>query len=202
MPEVPGISFTENYNIPPSIDQIVQDVFSFTNNYTQINQINLMGHSLGNSFCVAFINKYPTYVNNFFCIEGQIFFNRGLKIYANLQSDIADIPYKDILSIPFFYRNLFVQYYFIKQVSLDTCCIYDLAEPHNQHIKIHMFHAKMDDKILIFPQINYANKKNIPIRYHIFEGNYPHGSFVLNNTFKKYVMTKIKETYDKSNLLL
>ncbi len=204
MPEIPGISFTEHSDIPPSIDMIIDDVFSFVNNFIQINhnnKINLMGHSLGNSMCAAFINKYPTHVDNFFCIEGQIFFNRGLKIYADLESDVRDIPQEDILSIPLFHRNLYVQYYIIKQVTLDTCCIYDLVDPNNQHIKIHMFHTKMDNKILIMPQIEYANKKKIPIRYYIFEGNYSHGSFILNNTFKNYVTTKIKEICDKSIVL-
>lgn len=162
-----------------------------------MDKINLMGHSLGNSICAAFINKYPTCVDNFFCIEGQIFFNRGLKIYANLVQDIKDIPQQDILYVPLFHRNLYVQYYITKQIALDTCCIYDLMEPQNQHIKIHMFHAKMDDKILIVPQIDYANKKKIPIKYHIFEGNYSHGSFILNETFKNYVTTKIGETCKK-----
>lgn len=207
MPEIPGVSFSEHSDcfgfgsnfIPPNIDQIIDDVFSFINQYNETNQINLMGHSLGNSMCAAFINKYPQCVDNFFCIEGQIFFNRGLRIYADLDLDLRDIPQEDILSVPLFHRNLYVQYYIIKQLSLDTCCIYDLAQSNNQHIKIHMFHAKTDNKILIMPQIEYANKKKIPIKYHIFEGNYLHGSFVLNETFKNYVTAKIKEICDKSN---
>jgi hypothetical protein len=60
-----------------------------------------------------------------------------------------------------------------------------------------MFHVMNDGKIQIMPQIHYAKLKKIPLAYHIFEGDYSHGSFILNSKFRRYVITKIHDLYDQ-----
>lgn len=247
MPELPGISFMDAIDPPPSFDDMIDDVYIFimkiyinknidvrdiydnandivnditndiindittdignditndiVNDINKINDtildINLMGHSLGNTLCCGFINKYPKLVNNFFCIEGHIFYNRGLKIFSDFES-IYDIPVEDFYTIIFFQRNLYVQYFINKQLSLDKCFIYDLADNDTKQIKIHMFHGKHDERLLIQPQLDYALKKKIPISYHIFEKNHKHGLFIMNRNFKNYVISKIHETYEKN----
>jgi hypothetical protein len=204
MPEIPGVSFI-NTDVPPTVDQIVDDTYHFiTEQYLSDqydNGINLMGHSLGNNICCGFINKYPQMVDNFFCIEGQIFFNRSLRIYADFESHVKDLPKTDLITVPLFHRNLCVQYFMTKVISPDLCFIYDLTEE-TKHIKIHMFHVKGDNKIHIKPQLEYAVKKKIPLSYHLFGGDYWHGSFAYNSVIRKYVITKILEIYQQNKNLL
>ncbi len=224
MPEIPGVSFVDAIDPPPSVDEIVKSVGFFIRMYcydhsnntilehnikksleldndaiqnTEINcMINLMGHSLGNSICAAFINENPKNVDNFFCVEGQVFFNRGLTVYADFDKKINEIPCRDLITVPLFHRDLYVQYFIIKQLTLDKCCVYDLNDDNNNHIKIHMFHCKDDNKIQILPQIIYAIKKKIPIQYHIFTDSHSHGSFVINSMIRNYVIEKIQQTYN------
>jgi hypothetical protein len=160
-------------------------------------KINLMGHSLGNTMCAGFINRYPKIVDNFFCIEGHIFFNRGLRIYTDFESHFRDLAQEDLVSVPLLHRSLCVQFFMHKCLTVDTAFIYDLADPDNKHIKIHMFHIKSDRILQIKPQLDYAVKKSIPVSYHIFDANYSHGSFIMNHTVKKYVITKIQEIYEQ-----
>jgi hypothetical protein len=213
IPEIPGITImgTETGNLL-DIDQIIDDINDFIkyiqnqevledkesiegNNRSKVilERINLMGYGIGNMICAAFINKYPQHVNDFFCIEGQIFFNRGLRMRSNRESEIQN-GQENILSLPSF-GDLHTQYYIMKQLSLDKCYIYDLSDPTNQHIKIHMFHTKTNPRDLIIPQIEYAKKKRIPIKYHIYEGD----SEIMNQRFKKYVESKIREINENEN---
>ena len=158
-------------------------------------RINLRGYGIGNLICAAFINKYPQHVDDFYCIEGQIFFNRGLRMRSYTESEIHNRQ-ENILSLPPF-SDLYTQYYIVKQLSLDKCYIYDLSDPTNQHIKIHMFHTKTNPRNLIIPQIEYAKKKKIPIKYHIYDDIGE--SDIMNQRFKKYVELKIREINEKEN---
>jgi pimeloyl-ACP methyl ester carboxylesterase len=203
MPEIPAISFVENSGDKPlPISQIIDDVNTFIKlhyvgnsdvDYGKL-KINLMGHSLGASLCSAYINKYPQMIDNFFCVEGQIFFNRALRIYADFDADVRTIPSNELISVPLFNRDLYVQYFMYKRLTLDYVCIFDFNED-NEHIKIHMYHIKNDKRILIKPQLDYAKYKNIPVKYHLFNGTYVHGAFVLNNNIKQYIMNDIKKIY-------
>jgi pimeloyl-ACP methyl ester carboxylesterase len=217
MPEIPGISFSDLPGIsfsnspdhPPPISEIVNNVHTFiTQHYLDESiakvdhsklKINLMGHSLGCSICASYINIYPKIVDNFFCVEGQIFFPRALRIFATFETHIGDLPSADLISVPLFHRELCVQYFMLKRMNLDFTCIYDMNNDDNKHIKIHMYHIKNDQRLLIKPQLEYAHKKNIPITYHLFDGDYMHGAFVLSSEFKKYVITDIQRVYDEQN---
>lgn len=217
MPEIPGVSFLDHPDKPPAISEIINDVHTFiTQHYieesltSKSNQssikvdhsklkINLMGNSLGCSICAAYINMYPKIVDNFFCVEGQIFFPRALRIFAAFEAHIGNIPSADLISVPFFHRELYVQYFMFKRLTLDFTCIYDMTTDDNKHIKIHMYHIKNDQRLLIKPQLEYAHKKHIPITYHLFDGDYSHGAFVLSGEFKKYVVKDIQRVYDEQN---
>lgn len=200
MPEIPGISFIDIKDSPPSIDDIIETTHKFISdkyfiNNLNKNKINLMGHSIGNTICCGIINKYPELIDNFFCIEGQLFFHGAVKIYSDFEKQLKELSYEDLISVPFFHRDLYVQYFLMKKMTGDSF-IYDLNDENNKHIKIHMFHIKSDNKIQIMPQIEYAKKKKIPLKYHIIEGEYPHGAFVLNSYVKNYVLEKIQDVYD------
>jgi len=201
LPEIPGISFMDSHDIPLKISEIVDSTHYFiTNLYNaHIDKINLMGNSLGCSICGAYINTHPMIVNNFFCVEGLIFYPRALHIFDAFEKKLSDIPLAEIPYIPLFHRELYVQYFMYKRLDLDHISIFDLNSPSNKHIKIHMYHTMNDDKILIKPQLEYAKSKKIPVKYHIFNGEYNHGSFFLSNEFKNYVINDIQSVYDKSS---
>lgn len=197
IPEIPGISFVYTSD-PPNVVDIVEDVYSFINcdynNKCAIDKINIMGHSLGNTLCTAFIIKNPRLVDNFFCVEGQIFPQGALRIYSIMSANFKEIPYEDFFTVPLFQRNIYTQYYVIKKIPID-CVIFDLID--NPQLKIHMFHVKNDNKIRIYPQLNYAHHKSIHVSYHIFEKRYQHGAFVTRNDFQSYVLKKIQELYNR-----
>lgn len=212
MPEIPGVSFVDTHDKPPAISEIIENVHEFILKYyideyseyivdSSKLKINLMGHSLGCTICSAYINKYPKHIDSFFCVEGQIFFPRAIRLCEDFITKIEDIPTEDLISVPLFHRDLYVQYFIIKRLTLDSTMIFDLSNEDNKHIKIHMYHIKDDRRLLIHPQLVYATRKNIKLIYHLFEGEYSHGSFALNNKIRKYVMNNIQKVYDDQNYL-
>lgn len=211
LPEIPGISFMDSHDVPLKISDIVESTHKFiTEYYTpnelkdgshyKVNKINLMGNSLGCSICGAYINAYPLSIDNFFCIEGLIFYPRALHIFESFEKNLTDIPLAEIPYIPLFHRELYVQYFMYKRLNLDHISIFELNSNNNRHIKIHMYHVMNDDKILIKPQLEYARFKKIPLKYHIFDGNFNHGSFFLSNEFKNYVIDDIQKIYDMQKI--
>jgi pimeloyl-ACP methyl ester carboxylesterase len=198
MPDIPGMNFTDSGNIPLTMKKVCDTVIDFMKKqYTDKddcfeNKINLMGHSLGNNFCCYLINRYPILIDNFFCIEGQIFFHRSLKIYKEFERNIFDIPITDILSVPLLYRDMYVQYFIQRLLKADESFIYDLSNTNSSHINIHMFHSKTDKKFLIDAQLQYADIKDIPLICHIFTGGQKHGAFILDSEFREYIFKQIE----------
>lgn len=216
MPEIPGVSFIDTYECPPPISEIIENVHEFIlnhyiddkvdycidNNLDSSNlKINIMGHSLGCTICSAYINRYPQHIDNFFCVEGQIFFPRALRISEDFASKIEDIPTEDLIIVPLFHRDLYVQYFMIKRLTLDSTMLFDMDGEDFKNIKIHMYHVKDDRKLLIRPQLEYATRKKINILYHLFEGNYSHGSFATTKKFRNYVLRNIQQVYDDQKML-
>lgn len=203
MPEIPGVSFIDTYECPPSISEIIENVNEFIlNHYIDNNidnetniKINLMGHSLGCTICSAYINKYPKCIDHFFCVEGQIFFPRALRISEDFASKPEDIPAEDLIIVPLFHRDLYVQYFMIKRLTLDSTMLFDMDDEGFKNIKIHMYHIKIDRKILIRPQLEYAAHKKIKLDYHLFDGDYSHGSFATNKKVRDYVLDNIQKVY-------
>jgi pimeloyl-ACP methyl ester carboxylesterase len=210
MPEIPGVSFIDTYDKPPLISEIIENVHEFVLNHyvtrceRSINssdiKINLMGHSLGCTVCSAYINRYPRHIDNFFCVEGQIFFPRAIRLSEDFVMNIEDIPTEDWITVPLFHRDLYVQYFMIKCITLDATMIFDLTNDDNKHIKIHMYHIKNDRRILIRPQLEYAIRKKIKITHHLFDGDFSHGSFAFNKKVRKYIMNNIREIYDECKI--
>lgn len=194
MPEIPCLSFMNNMNKPPLMSEIIDSVHTFIKkNYksNHIDQINLMGHSIGTAFCCGYINKYPKFIDSFFSIEGQIVFPSSLKISHSFSKNINELPTDQILTIPFFDRNMHVQYYFMKHLTMDLL-LFDLDSEDKKHIRIFMYHVKNDKRVSIDHQLNYLERKKFPIKYHIFNGDYCHGSFALNNNIRSYILNDIK----------
>lgn len=203
MPEIPGISFIDTPEPPPTITEITNNIHTFIHNIYLEDipdldprdlSFNLMGHSLGNTICAGFINHYPKMISHFFCVEGMIFTNRCLKIFTYLETDLYDIPREDLITVPLFHRDLYVQYFIARRASIDNGFIYNL-DGDASHIKIHMFHIKTDLRLAIQPQLEYATLKKIPVSYHLFNGNYLHGSFVMSSRVREYVINTINNIY-------
>ncbi|VBB17773.1 hypothetical protein YASMINEVIRUS_236 [Yasminevirus sp. GU-2018] len=212
MPEIPGVSFLDTHDRPPPISEIIENVHEFLlNHYIEKKseyfvdssklKVNLMGHSLGCSVCSAYINKYPKNIDSFFCVEGQIFFPRAIRLSEDFYAKLEEIPTEDLISVPLFHRDLYVQYFIIKRLTIDSTMLFDLSSEDKKHIKIHMYHVKDDRRILIRPQLEYATRKKINIVYHLFDGDYSHGSFVLNKKIRNYIIGNIQRVYDEHKYL-
>ena len=199
IPEIPGISFVEMNTKPPPIQEITDTINSFIEtiyikNIDIDTRFNLIGHSLGNTICISYINKYPKQIDRYYCIEGLLFTQRILKYYVDIEKPLITLPFHQISTIPIFYRNMYVQYSLTRLLSIEHCFLYNSDTTKN--IKIIVFHSKSDDRILIEPQLKYARTKNIPISYHIFTKNLIHGSFILNKNMREYILQEIfKKSY-------
>jgi len=183
IPEIPDIRLFQ-FETPLSIGEIVDTTMDFLKyNYVDSEKmdevdsklskkfepqepndlkINIMGYGLGNNVCCSLINRYSTYVNNFISIEGQIFTNSGLNRMSGS-------------------KDLFVQYFSKRLVRIDEGFIYDLSQ--YPHIKIQMFFLEHHTVEKINSQIEYARKKQIPIKYFIF---------VTKSLMNIYVMNELK----------
>jgi pimeloyl-ACP methyl ester carboxylesterase len=208
MPEIPGVSFLDVMDRPPPISEIIDNVHEFIlEHYIDKDapyvidpsklKINLMGHSLGSTMCSAYVNKYPKHIDSLFSVEGQIFFPRSIRVVEDFNAKLDDIPCEDLITVPLFHRDLYVQYFFVKRITLDYAMIYDMEGA--EHIKIYMYHVKDDRRVLIRPQLEYAKRKNIQIIYTLFEGNYSHGSFATNSKIRSYVLNDINRIYVGDN---
>lgn len=203
MPEIPGLSFTDPIDTPLYIHEIVNELNDFIRS-VYINKyyirsddfkINLMGHSLGNSICCGLINMYPYLINDFYCIEGQIFFPQCLSTYKDFYTNVKNLSFYDYSTVLFLHRDIYAQYFLNKCLSFDLCFIYNL-ENERKHINVYMFHLTMDKKIKIEPQINYAKLKNIPITFELFDESLAHGSFVTSTNFRNKIINKINSIYN------
>lgn len=187
--EYPGLSFYYFEGSPPMVDAVIDCVVDFIRHRAD-EKINIMGHSIGSILCNQLINRYPQMVDNYFCIEGLLFFYRTLKIYGDLRNGIYDQPISYSLMLPLFQRNLYAQF-FIKRLICSDSFIYDLQDERS-NITIHVFHAEYDQRIDIHSQIEYAELKNIPIKYHLFKDEQmDHGAFILNGRFRNDTIDEI-----------
>lgn len=194
MPDIPGMNFTDSGDPPFTMKKVCETVIEFTERYYDDDlepdmKFNLMGHSLGNNFCAYLINYHPKLVDTFFCIEGQIFFHRSLKVYAEFEESILNIPITEALSFPLLHRDVYAQYFIQRLMKLEESFIFDLDD--SPHIKVHMYHSRADAKFLIDAQLKYADLKGIPLNYHIYKGAKSHGAFVLNTDFREYIFRQV-----------
>jgi pimeloyl-ACP methyl ester carboxylesterase len=202
MPDIPGMNFTDSGDPPFTMAKVCDTLIDFTKrNYSddfsaRSTQFHLMGHSLGNNFCCYLINHYPQLVDRYFCIEGQIFFHRSLKVYKEFEANVLEVPAHDLLTFPLLHRDVYAQYFIQRLMKLDEAFIYDLDSDENSHIKIYMYHSKSDSKFLIDAQLKYADIKEIPLDYHIFKGARSHGAFILNSEFRDYIFKRIEAKLD------
>jgi pimeloyl-ACP methyl ester carboxylesterase len=197
MPDIPGMNFTDSGDPPFTMKKVCETVLEFTDRHyspdftVSSTKFNLMGHSLGNNFCCYLINSHPEMIDTFFCIEGQIFFHRSLKVYKEFDESILNVPITEVMSFPLLHRDVYAQYFVQRLMKLDESFIFDLDSKAASQIKIHMYHSKADAKFLIDAQLKYADLKSIPLDYHIFKGARSHGAFVLNSEFREYIFKQI-----------
>lgn len=244
LPEIPGLSFIETNNAPPTVTQIADDIHSFI--ITQYNIINnndngtimndntfttcdnescetiyserddesyikedgnvldgedkfmidVMGHSLGNNIACGIINRYPGMINNFYCVEGYIFPHGALNSYRYFNYDLCELPRHTWLMTPLMYRNLWVQYFVKRNITLDECFLYNLNGRRYRHINIYMFHIQNDYLFRIDKQLTYARLNRYNINYKIFNGEYGHGSFITSPKIRNNIIADIEHIHN------
>lgn len=200
MPDIPGMNFSDSGNPPFTMKKVCETVMEFTKkHYSPLfskssSRVNLMGHSLGNNFCSYIINTHPNDVDTFFCVEGQIFFHRSLRVYKEFLESIVNMSITEILTFPLLHRDLYAQYFIQRLMRVDESFIFNLDRA--PHIKINMYHSKTDSRFLIDSQLKYADLKSIPLDYHIFKGDRSHGAFILDSEFREYVFKQIEIKMD------
>lgn len=201
MPNIPGMNFYDSGKVPLSLYGVADRALAFmqteySSKFTYGDRsIDVMGHSLGNNFCCGIINRHPNIVNRFFCVEGQIFFHRSLKVYTEFEIDALNLPITEILSYPLLHRDLYAQFFIQRLVKADEAFLYEVS--HNGPY-IYMFHTETDKKFLINAQLKYADIKELPLIYHVFKSrsSKSHGSFILDKNFREYVYSQMVKIVD------
>ena len=151
-----------------------------------------MGHSLGNNICVAMINseKNKNNFKNLFCVEGQIFFHRSLNIFNEIDKSIYEMNNVNIISLLYFYRDIYVQYFLRRIMTIDKCFIYK-----NSNVNIKLYFSDDEKLIKNNDQINYAERKGIKICYDKFNNKSEHGAFIFNSYMREKILEDIKNYY-------
>lgn len=201
MPNIPGMNFSDTGEVPMTLTAVakrmrdfVRTAYSSDFNYDD-RCVDLMGHSIGNSYCCATINRYPEFARRFFCVEGQIFFHRSMKVYAEFETDPLTLPIADILSYPLLHRDMYAQFMIQRCVKANEVFIHEIGD-----LDVYMFHTETDKKFLINAQLKYADVKELPVYYHIYKKKTrkSHGAFVLDKPFRDYVYNEMCRITDKN----
>jgi pimeloyl-ACP methyl ester carboxylesterase len=199
--EIPGISFGNNIYIPPTIYSITQYLVSFIK-LNKINNINIMGHSFGCNVVSCLINRFykdlrdnGILLNKTILIEGLVFLPRLMNIYKffneNSFTMVTDIikrgNYRDLVSIPFFYRDLYLQFYMQRCLSLTDSTLVGLTEYEQLDNKIHLILSEDDDKIIVNDLVYYLQSKRYKCDIKIFD-NVRHGDFAFDERMQDHAI--------------
>jgi hypothetical protein len=190
LPEVPALCWGNYTHDLPHVHEMVDMLIEFTDKHYDNIMFNVVGHSLGCNFASCTINRHSDRVKNLVIIEGGVFYPNTMKNYHNFNKDLKDFGENqiiDLLSIPLFYKDLYVQYYFMRSMTIENI-LYGKSEFELRDSReIYFVYSENDNKIDYKSQIKYIKSKNIDSSYCIFE-NRCHGSFNTDRTMQKYVI--------------
>lgn len=199
LPEIPGVAYGNDLFIPPTIYEISRCVTEHikNNNYKKID---LIGHSFGCNFVSCIINRFPEInIDKTIIIEGFVFLPRISYIYKffndnGLYGLIKAIKYKnygELLSIPFFYRDLYLQFYMKRCIKASENILLGNTSYENNSKNIYVIFSKNDSKIFVDEVINYIKSKKYNYNIKVFE-NKKHGDFAFCENMQKYVLNILK----------
>lgn len=198
--EIPGISFGNDIIFPATIYSISDNLVTFLIN-SEIRQIDLIGHSFGCNIVACLINRFYNklcYNNVQICktiiVEGLVFIPRLLNIYKLFNENalktakdmIMDGRYFDLISIPLFYRDVYLQFYMQRCLTLtDNVLLGDTIYENNNNINIIL--SGNDDKIIIDDVVYYLASKKYNCTVKIFSGR-KHGDFAFDSQMQDHVL--------------
>jgi hypothetical protein len=199
--EIPGIAFGNDIFFPPTIYSMAK----LLTDHLKINKfekINMIGHSFGCNFVSCVINRFyddlkknNIEINKTILIEGLVFIPRLMNIfkYFNKNSFLTAIEMiregyiSDLLSIPFFYRNLYLQFYMQRCLSFTDSVLLGMTEYEQMNNKIHILLSGNDNKVILDDVVHYLNSKEYKGIVKIFD-NRRHGDFAFDNDMQNYVI--------------
>lgn len=195
--EIPGMAWTSySSDYPPSISKVSSIISKFFVD-KKFEKINMFGHSFGTIVLNHIVNEQYNYLKNNKVAIDKIIYVEGLLFYVSVFKTLLAIEMPllnvllgkdkiDILTMPLFQRDLYVKFYIKRYLSLsnsvlcgDTTC--------EAECNFYAIMARDDNKFITKDYVDYINKKNINIKYTIFD-NCGHGSFVWENNMQKYLI--------------
>lgn len=204
LPEIPGISFGNNVFIPPTIYKMTEQIIDFIKD-NNIKEFDMCAHSFGCNFIACVINrfqeelfKYDIKIKKTIIIEGIVFIPRIMNIYkffndnalSTIISSIKAGDYGDLISVFFFYRDIYLQYYTQRCVSATDSILLGNTE-YEKTGEIHLILAENDNKMLTDDLLHYLDSKKMNCNIKVFE-NKIHGDFALNSDMQNYVLNLFK----------
>lgn len=187
IPEVRSISWRNTDSI-----SIMDDICSDIKKYIDTNHVNyptLICHSFGCNLGCNFINCFNPKIKKIIFIEGGIFLPRIMNIYTYFNmswSELFSLPADDIITIPFFIKEMGCQYYFKRNMWLDRSLLNGFTDV-EKNGNIHIVLAENDTKVITKPIVDYIISKKMPYTYKVFE-NERHASFIHNHAIQNHVV--------------
>lgn len=189
IPEVPGISWQNYTNTPPSLNQIVTDTVEFTKSLG-IDKFNIVAHSFGCFLGCRLINNYQQHVNKAVLIEGFVYPVRMMKAYWYIHIPIYSmhkLSLCELLLVPFFIRDTHCQFYINREVSISDGMLNRYTRIESRKDSITVILSEYDNKIDCKRVMQYV--KNSGIEYdHIVVPGKGHGSFITNDDIQDKVI--------------
>lgn len=200
--EIPGIAFGNDVYLPPTIYAMTKILVDYLI-FSKFTKINMMGHSFGCNFVSCLINRFQDDLKNnnieidkTILIEGLVFIPRLMNIFQyfneNAFNTISKIimggNYGDLFSIPFFYRDLCLQFYMQRCLSFTDSVLLGMTEYEQIDNKIHVILSKEDDKIIINDVIHYLDSKKYKCVIKIFDER-RHGDFAFDDDMQEHVIS-------------
>lgn len=201
IPEIPGLSWNYYYDLQKinNLDYYNDIVINFIKR-KNLNNLNLICHSLGGITCLKFYNqiifKNPFIkINNIFFCEAPAFpiyifklHSESYDIFKSIKYYIKNCYLFDLLIIPFLQRDIYVQYYVNMDINtFDSCFFYKESDT-----KIHLILVDKDSKIPTDFYLDYLQNKNLldKIETKLFF-NSRHGSFLYKKNIQDYLIEKL-----------
>ena len=134
-----------------------------------------------------------------------VFIPRLLTIYQLFNDNAYDLSMdfiknnkaSELFYIPLFYRDLYLQFYMQRCLSLADNVLLGTTTYEKIDDKIHVILAENDNKVILDDVLHYLTSKKYNCKIKIFE-NKIHGDFAFDKTMQQYVINIIN---NPSNIL-
>ncbi len=100
---------------------------------------------------------------------------------------IKEGNYSDLLSIPFFYRDLYLQFYMQRCLTLTDSILIGESEYEQLDDKIYVILSRNDNKIVVDDLVHYLTSKKYKCDIKIFD-NMRHGDFAFDDNMQNHVI--------------